>query len=91
MRAGNGEQLTIDIKPTRFHGSVELNASRVSRDAGKIADEVIAHLVGLMRANVKVTLEIEADIPDGVPDHVVRTVSENCRTLQFKSSGFEVE
>jgi len=91
MRVGTGQQLTIDIKPTRFHGSIDLNAARVSRDTGRVADEVIAHLVGLMRANVKVTLEIEAEIPDGVPDHVVRTVSENCRTLQFKSSGFEVE
>jgi predicted AAA+ superfamily ATPase len=89
--AAKGRQLTLDIKPTRFHGSVELNASRVSRDAGKIADEVIAHLAGLMKANVRVTIEIEAEIPEGVPDHVVRTVSENCRTLQFKSSGFEVE
>jgi len=28
---------------------------------------------------------------DGVPDNVVRTVSENCRTLNFISQGFEEE
>ena len=38
-----------------------------------------------------VTLEIDADIPDGAPDHVVRTVTENSRTLKFHSHGFERE
>ena len=56
-----------------------------------IADEVIAHLSALLGANVKLTLEIEADIPDGAPDNVVRTVTENSRTLKFEDSGFENE
>ncbi len=77
------------IAPRRFHGSVKLDATRVGRDAGRIAEEVIQHLAGLVSADVKVTLEIEANIPDGAPDHVVRTVTENCRTLQFTSQGFE--
>jgi hypothetical protein len=78
-------------KPKRFHGSVRLDATRVGRDAGRIADEVIAHLAGLMGTTVTVTLEIEAGIPSGAPDHVVRTVTENSRTLKFTSQGFEVE
>jgi hypothetical protein len=36
---------------------------------------------------VTVTLEIEADIPDGAPDNVVRTVTENSQTLKFTESG----
>ena len=78
-------------KPKRFHGSVELDPTRVGRDAGRIADEVISHLSGLVGANVKVTLEIEAEIPNGAPDNVVRTVTENSRTLKFKNQGFEKE
>ena len=38
-----------------------------------------------------VTLESEAQIPSGASDHVVRTVTENCRTLKFTSQGFEKE
>ncbi len=60
-------------------------------DASRIADEVITHLVGLVGASVTVTLEIEADIPDGAPDTVVRTVTENSRTLKFDQAGFERE
>ena len=78
-------------RPRRYHGTVALDTTRVGRDASRIADEVITHLAGLMRANVTVTLEIEADLPDGAPDHVVRTVTENSRTLRFDSHGFERE
>ena len=78
-------------QPTRFHGSVELDAARVGRDASQIAEEVISHLSGLIGARVTVTLEIEAEVPDGAPDNVVRTVTENSRTLKFTSQGFEKE
>lgn len=78
-------------KPKRFHGTATLDATRVGRDASKIAEEVIAHLAGLVGASVTVTIEIEAQIPEGAPDNVVRTVTENSRTLRFTSQGFERE
>ena len=78
-------------RPTRYHGTVVLDASRVGRDAGRIADEVVAHLSGLVGASVTVTLEIEAVVPDGVPENIVRIVTENGRTLKFESQGFETE
>src|ERR1017187_2250624 len=79
-------------KPQRYHGTVVLDPARVGRDAGRIADEVVTHLVGLVGSSVRVTLEIEAEIPAGASDNVVRTVTENSRTLKFASnSGFETE
>ena len=81
----------VAIQPKRYHGTVTLDTTRAGRDAGKIAEEVIAHLSGLPGAKVTVTLEIEADIPSGAPDHVVRTVTENSRTLKFTNQGFEKE
>ena len=79
-------------KPRRYHGTVTLDPARVGRDAGKIADEVVTHLVGLLGSSVRVTLEIEAEVPAGVPDNVVRTVTENSRSLKFTTnSGFETE
>jgi hypothetical protein len=54
-------------------------------------DEVIKHLTTILGANVHVTLEIQADIPNGLPDETVRTVTENCRTLKFDDFGFEEE
>jgi predicted AAA+ superfamily ATPase len=77
--------------PRRFHASVILDSARVGRDAGRIAEEVIAHLSGLVGAEVTVTLEIHAKVPSGAPDNVVRIVTENCQTLKFSDHGFEKE
>jgi len=41
----------------------------------------------LSSARVTVTLEIEAEAPDGVPDEVVRIVSENSRALKYGVRG----
>ncbi|MBI2941222.1 MAG: ATP-binding protein [Chloroflexi bacterium] len=88
---GGGRSVVTPLprKPRRFHGSVPINALRPERDAGVITREVIQRLTALANANVEITLEISAEIPDGAPEHVVRTVNENCRTLKFQSYGFE--
>jgi predicted AAA+ superfamily ATPase len=79
------------VAPTRYHGTARLDPNRVGRDAGRIADEVIAHLVGLVGADVTVTLEIEAKIPAGAPEQTVRVVTQNGRDLKFTAGGFEKE
>jgi hypothetical protein len=86
-----GPTVPVPAKPKRFHGTVTLDPTRVGRDSSRIAEEVIAHLAGLVGAKVTVTLEIEAEVPSGAPDNVVRTVTENSRTLKFTSQGFETE
>jgi hypothetical protein len=59
------------------------------REAGQIAEAVVAHLNGLVGAKVRISVEIEAKVPDGIPETVQRTVSENCRTLKIGEFGFE--
>jgi hypothetical protein len=41
-----------------------------------------------MNSDGPVTLEIRADVPDGIPEKVERDVSENCNTLRFREYGF---
>lgn len=77
--------------PKRFYGTVKLDATRLGRDAGRIAEEVLSHLASLQGAKAEVTLDIEVRIPEGVPDNVIRTVTENCRTLKFDNQAFEAE
>ena len=77
--------------PRRYHGTTDLDPTRVGRDAAKVADEVLAHLVGLQGARIKVTLEIEAEVPGGVPGQVVRIVLENGNSLKFTTQEFEPE
>jgi hypothetical protein len=61
----------------------------VPADVGRIAEEVLQHLTTLERANVRITLDVQAEAPEGIPDGVQRVVTENCQTLKFTSHGFE--
>ena len=63
----------------------------VRRLIDALSDEFEVVYPGLVGSKVKVTLEVEAELPDGAPEHVVRTVTENSRTLRFTSHGFEEE
>ncbi|MDI6712184.1 MAG: Swt1 family HEPN domain-containing protein [Anaerosomatales bacterium] len=75
--------------PRRFYGSVRIDPLTPGLDAGKIAEHVLQHLNKLPGADIRVTLEIEATIPGGVPDDVQRTVMENAAVLKFEERGFD--
>ncbi len=75
----------------RFYGSVELDPLKAPLQVKTISDEIIQHLQALVGSRVTITLEIEAYLPDGSPENVVRTVNENARTLKFSDFGFEEE
>lgn len=74
---------TIPELPNHFYADVDVDALRFGRDAAQIADAIITHLNGLIGAKVKVSLQIEASVPEGITETVQRTVSENCRTLRI--------
>ena len=89
LEKGTGRPLTpapssTETRPSRFFGTVHLDPTRVGRDASRVAEEVIAHLAGQPDAEVTVTIEIEAKLPNGVSEQLLRTVSENSRTLKFR-------
>jgi predicted AAA+ superfamily ATPase len=74
----------------RFHGAVELDTSGLlSKQFGKIAEEVLNLLRTHPSANMAVTLEVHATADDGFPDATVRAVKENARTLGFTDADFE--
>jgi hypothetical protein len=88
---GFGERAGEEKVGKRFYGTVELDPTRLGRDAGRVAEEVVQHLSSLVDAKVQVTLEINADLPKGVPEDTVRTILENCKTLNFRQYNLEDE
>jgi predicted AAA+ superfamily ATPase len=73
----------------RFHAAVTLDPLRLGRDAAQIAEEVVQHLTRGVGVEVRITLEIHADLPEGASEKMIRDVTENCRTLRFNDYGFE--
>lgn len=81
--------VAVQAGKRRFYGRAEMNSGRVGKSAGDIAENVIAHLLVLEGADVKVTIEIEAINEDDFEDGTMRTITENCRTLKFDAFEFE--
>ena len=88
---GGPAPATPATKPKRFHATKSLDPMRLSRDAQQIAEEIVQQLTRLDGAEVDVQIELQVKIPNGAPDNIVRTVTENCRTLKFENYEFESE
>ena len=76
-------------KPQSFHGNVTVNAATAKMRLVQIAEEIIAVLVADPNAEVKVSVEIQANFPNGAKDQTKRAVSENAKTLGFKNAEWE--
>jgi uncharacterized protein len=81
----------IKLPPNVFSGSVKLNGERVVKETGRVVMEVLEHLSVLPESEVEITLELRVAVPGGVKDDVVRTVSENAKTLRFQHFSFDRE
>lgn len=73
----------------RFHGSITLRHDDFREKAGDVSREVAAQLAKVVGSKVKIVVEVIAEADGGYTDDVLRSVSENCRTLKFDSFEFE--
>lgn len=74
-------------KSHRFFGQKELDTRRGGMECAQIIENIIAHLE--KESNVKITIDIEAESPNGFSEAVVRTVKENSNQLGLKNYNFE--
>ena len=76
-------------KPTRFTGTVMISAERPARDIHQIVEAIVEQLTTLPGSQVKLRLEIEAEVPGGLERAKVRTLIENANTLGFVEKSIE--
>jgi hypothetical protein len=76
-------------KNKRFFMSADLDTTRINRDVQRYVEEIIQHLTSVDGARVTVSLEVQAESAEGFTQQTVRIISENCRTLRVRDSGFE--
>jgi hypothetical protein len=58
-------------------------------DFATIVDEVVQRFTAKIGVNVTISVEINAQVPDGFDEALQRTVKENCNVLRFTSAEFE--
>ncbi|GCE27569.1 hypothetical protein KDA_30530 [Dictyobacter alpinus] len=78
-------------KLRRFVGSIQINERMMGSEAGRVMDEIVRHLTALNGSKVIVTIDIAAEIPDGVPDKTASTIKENGGTMRFDTCEFYEE
>lgn len=72
-----------------YHGPVTHGLSRLGVQATTLANEVIQYLEVLSEAKVRITIEIDEELPEGASASVVRAALRNSKTLKFSSSECE--
>jgi len=75
--------------PTRYYGVATLSPERPAKDFGRVMEGIVEPLVELMGGNVRIRVEIEADVPDGIKRDHARILIENARTLKMENSELE--
>lgn len=87
-----GGQTTVSAAVTVFRGSVALDGSRPVKHFGDVSKEVLDHFASQVGTDLEVTIEVVATKPGGFSDQIIRTVTENARTLKFDdNTGFAEE
>lgn len=86
---GSEERVQSIPSNKRFFMSAQLDTTRIGRDVQKLVEEVTNHLSSIPGAEVKISLEVSVYAPDGIPQTTVRTVMENCKTLNVDSFEFD--
>ena len=81
-----GDKEKEPIKPTKFSGTVEISSQRPVPEIAEIMEGIVQPLTGLPNHKVTLRLEVNAEIPDGMDEKLVRIIRENANTLEFKSS-----
>lgn len=76
-------------RKSRFYGEVKLAATTAKTRFVDIFDEVITLLNSDPNAEVEISINIDATFPEGVAEHLKRSVSENANTLQFDQKHWE--
>jgi predicted AAA+ superfamily ATPase len=80
---------TMGKTVTRFHGSVSLDAISAAMDFANITQEIIQHFSSDQETKVNIYIEIQAGKDSGFNESVIRTVTENSKSLGFVHADFE--
>ncbi len=78
-------------KKTRFYGTVQLDPVKAKLVFAQIADEVLQPFLTKPNAKVTVSIEIQAEDPQGFDEGTQRAVRENCAVLKFGTGELEAD
>jgi hypothetical protein len=73
--------------PTTYTASLKLDPVKAGLQMGQFLDEVMSHLQAQPGAEIEMTLEVQARVPDGISETTARIVLENSAALKVDKPG----
>ena len=87
IAAGNSAK----IESRRFFATITLDPLLAKKQFADIVDEIVQQFTTRVGDQVQISVDLHAQTAKGFDEGLERAVKENCRTLKFKSYGFEAE
>ncbi|WP_407194615.1 DUF499 domain-containing protein [Bradyrhizobium sp. STM 3566] len=76
-------------RPRRFYAKIVLDPNRPTPQVSNIAQSILSELDRVRGTKVTLTLDIDAETPDGFPEDVESVVRDNVTSLKITDYGFE--
>jgi hypothetical protein len=83
------DPLKVQQVAKSFHGTVDISTLTFKARLQEVSDEILNLLARDPNGKLKITLEIQAEFPNGVEPQVQRAVLENAATMNFKVREWE--
>jgi hypothetical protein len=80
-----------DRRPRRFYAKIALDPNRPTPQVSNIAQSILSELDRVRGTKMTLTLDIDAETPDGFPKDVESVVRDNATSLRITDFGFEGE
>jgi hypothetical protein len=74
-----------------FYAKITLDPNRPTPQVSNIAQSILSELDRVRGTKMKLTLDIDAETPDGFPKDVESVVRDNAASLRITDFGFERE
>lgn len=74
----------VERKTRRYWANVDIDPVKMASQSAKISQEIVQHLQTLVGADVTISIEINAKVPGGIPDDVLRVLRENSSVLKIR-------
>ena len=75
-------------RDTHFYAGLTIDSQKLGTTAGQIRNEILQHFLGLPGVSIKVSMDIQVDIPEGTPPDIKQAIIENCKTLNIQGAEF---
>src|SRR5262249_22938218 len=76
-------------RPRRFYAKITLDPNRPTPQVSNIAQSILSELDRARGATIKLTLDVDAEAPEGFAEDVESIVRDNAASLRITDYGFE--